>query len=100
MKTIDLDALVDEYYVVHGNECKKAGMKAGPTTAVPAANVKAALGEVLTQLKAKGFNILTLLNVIGPILTLLFQGTPIGQVVTLILALLQPTPTPVPSTPT
>lgn len=65
---------------------------------VSGAAAVAQLKDILAKLRAKGIPWTSLLALIGPILNMIFAGTPIGGILAAILAILFP-PTPTPPTP-
>lgn len=83
---VDLDEMVDEYATAHATAAKAMGAPANPVSAVQA---KATLADIVAKLRAKGINWTSILTVIGPILSMIFSGTPAGPIITAILAILQ-----------
>lgn len=92
--TIDLDSCVDEFVESHAHACKSTG---GSASQVSTAQAKVTLAEVVKRLRSLNINWTQILQFIGPILSLVFAGTPVGSIITAILALLNPAPTPAPS---
>ncbi len=82
---IDLDQVVDEYAAAHAKQCRASGVAPGTVNATSA---KATLADVIAKLRASGVNLGSILQLLGPILTLIFAGTPVASIIAAILALL------------
>ena len=85
---IDLNAVVDEMAASH------AQAHAAGTAHVNAAQAKASLADIIAKLKAAGITLPVILQFLGPILTMLFAGTPAASIIAAILAALGKVATP------
>ncbi len=86
---IDLDEVVDEYAAAHAVHARAAGV---PT--VTPVSAKASLADIIAKLKASGVSLGKILQLLGPILSMIFAGTPEGSIIAAILALLGGVTTP------
>lgn len=80
---LNLDEVVDEYAAAHKH--------ANVSSTVNAAQAKVTVADIITKLRAHGITLSSILAVLGPIVSMVFAGTPAGAVINSILALLQGT---------
>lgn len=84
---------IEEHLKSHTKCCAAAGFA---PTQMSAEKAHGIWGQVVDGLKAKGIPLVQILSFLGPILNMIFAGTPIGSIIAQILALLNP-PAPVPA---
>lgn len=85
-----IDQAIEQHLKNHARFCGAEGFSTSPPTAEAARSVWDQIRQAASD---RGIGIVSLLSILGPILNMIFAGTPVGAILAQILALLnQPTP--------